>query len=1034
MTNFVTLSDAFDLYNQRDLKDRLTNGLQATGRPVVFLVGSALTAPTGPTEPGVLDVTGIIDLIEKEFAPEQRREFIESLDAAENKYQEAFKILLRRRGQQVANNIIRKAVSSARSHFSEPYSDYKISSLTSDEACRAFDADSSGWVLRPGVEALGKLATYHRDRFGKTILTTNFDPLIEVSVKNAGGVCFRTFLHQDGNFGQTEGDGSHIVHLHGYWYGSDTLHTPRQLNQPRPQLKSSLSHLLRGQTVVVLAYGGWDDAFTSTLMDVALDNHAYPEVLWCHYDSNPVVRRNLVDLLRPGINRGRVTLYSGIDCHVFLPELLADWSEREPQSRTNPLVGPAQLVTSVQAGRIEPPVIPLPATPQNFPANEDRPPQIEHYVGRQEDLLDLQKSSACAVFITGIGGQGKSSLAASFFDSAESALTFSQRLWRDCKEQSETFDGHVIRVIQRLGGFRIPATDLAKQPMSSLAELLAKLTSVNPVLLIFDNIDHYVDLESGVLTGSAGVFLEEFLKIDNKSKIIFTCRPSIQYHVDGILSKRLGGLGLTAAIDLFRLRKAGASVQSIERAHQITGGHALWLDLLAAQVATRLPRVSLDDLLDPTQAGGRDIPDVMLRSIWQNLQSREQVVLQSLAETLRPTTALQLSTYVRSRLNYNRMSKAVRNLRNLNLLVVKTLDMGDEAYELHPVIRAFVREAFDIDTRKSFIDEILVDYRAFFGSHFRIFLVSPNEDSVSRWIDGAELLISANYYEEAFEKLDNVRQVIRRHGAPNEFVRVTSLLLSKINSSDFVKHKFFDIVFTEFNKQLVNLGRLSDATQSLERYYESITGKDSRYINYCEMQANMHWRYKNYPAAIKWAREGADLKLSSGVDTNYTPEHVLALAQRDSGAIDPAIEYFLRGAKIEDLMNPKNIEKERSGSYYGNVGRCLQLMGQIDPALICYRKSAYIIEGSGVHRHGENQAYIRQWIGELFFEKGQKNLGLNFLVAAAQKWAEISPPTSRFVESYAMSRCDVEKQGWPAPASAEEFVKGWIEELKFSEF
>ena len=90
----------------------------------------------------------------------------------------------------------------------------------------------------------------------------------------------RTMLHADGNLSQTEGTGCHVIHLHGYWYGSDTLHTARQLGQSCPRLKASLSSLLRNKLVVVCAYGGWDDAFTEALMDVVRDDTAHPETLY----------------------------------------------------------------------------------------------------------------------------------------------------------------------------------------------------------------------------------------------------------------------------------------------------------------------------------------------------------------------------------------------------------------------------------------------------------------------------------------------------------------------------------------------------------------------------------------------------------------------------------------------------------------------------------------------------------------------------------------------------------------------------------
>src|SRR5207253_4932818 len=122
----------------------------------------------------------------------------------------------------------------------------------------------------------------------RSILTTNFDPLIEVAIQRAGGHYFRTMLHSDGNISQTEGNGCHVIHLHGYWHGCDTLHTTRQLSHPRPHLKDSLTHLLRNKLVVVCAYGAWDDAFTEALMDVVRDDTAYPEVIWTFYSRHVV--------------------------------------------------------------------------------------------------------------------------------------------------------------------------------------------------------------------------------------------------------------------------------------------------------------------------------------------------------------------------------------------------------------------------------------------------------------------------------------------------------------------------------------------------------------------------------------------------------------------------------------------------------------------------------------------------------------------------------------------------------------------------
>ncbi len=91
---------------------------------------------------------------------------------------------------------------------------------------------------------LGQLIATYPETVGKVVLTTNFDPLIEVSIARHGGAFYRTVLPMDGNLGQTVGTGTHVVHLHGYWHGYDTLHTTHQLRQERPELRRSLARLV----------------------------------------------------------------------------------------------------------------------------------------------------------------------------------------------------------------------------------------------------------------------------------------------------------------------------------------------------------------------------------------------------------------------------------------------------------------------------------------------------------------------------------------------------------------------------------------------------------------------------------------------------------------------------------------------------------------------------------------------------------------------------------------------------------------------
>ena len=275
------------------------------------------------------------------------------------------------------------------------------------------DSDTQGWFVSPATENLGRLAANYPGRFGKSILTTNFDPLVEVAIRRAGGAYFRTTLHSDGNLSQTEGTGCHVIHLHGYWYGSDTLHTNRQLAQSRPRLRDSLGQLLRNKLVVVCAYGAWDDAFTVALIEVVGDDTAYPEIIWTFHQDKPHVDEQLSLRLERGIDRGRVNLYAGIDCHTLFPKLYQAWLRLEPEGPTR-VVGPYNPVRVSQVLSAE---LEASHDKQTIVEGdvEDRPPIVEICVGREAELKSLKDSAAKIVFLTGLGGQGKSTLAARYF-------------------------------------------------------------------------------------------------------------------------------------------------------------------------------------------------------------------------------------------------------------------------------------------------------------------------------------------------------------------------------------------------------------------------------------------------------------------------------------------------------------------------------------------------------------------------------------------------------------------------------------------
>lgn len=312
--------------------DVLIDRLAMSDGPVVFLVGSALTMPVDGS-PGVADVTQILDLVRKRLGTPRSdgldarlaaRAASAKLDAAlaeaphgGARYQIAFEHLKGLHGPESVNAIVRQAILGARTvPVSEP--------LPGPDGLARLEASAAGWHLGRAAKALGLILAHHRERFGRVVLTTNFDPLVEIAIRSAGGQAIAVHHLGDGALPALDAMVTPVVHLHGLWR-SDTLHTPGALTIERAALQRSLARLYDEVTLVVMGYGGWDDVLMTALAELAEDVGTKAEVLWCFYEDDPrrIAERYPKVLHVLAHLRERATAYAGIDCHAFLPRLRA---------------------------------------------------------------------------------------------------------------------------------------------------------------------------------------------------------------------------------------------------------------------------------------------------------------------------------------------------------------------------------------------------------------------------------------------------------------------------------------------------------------------------------------------------------------------------------------------------------------------------------------------------------------------------------------------------------------------------------------
>ncbi|NRD61369.1 SIR2 family protein [Corallococcus exiguus] len=345
-------------------------------RKIAFLVGSPLSMQERADAPQVPGVNAMLELI-REHVPAQFQARFDSDRAhiKSNAYQWAMHFVQGVGDKKVAERVVREAVLRAR------LDRQRDGAATDDQ----LDQDYKGWALPPATEHLGKLLVNKADKFGP-VLTTNFDPLISASVKMAGGDPHHTIVVDDSPFGHTtlSSSSTHIIHLHGYWHHSPTLHTSVQIARERKRVVAELIQILQDHTLVVVGYGGWADVFTQTLATIDGDRHKDVDILWAFYnkEDDAVVEaryRNLFDKV-PNLrgNKG-LRCYSGINCHEFFPELRRQFGESiapQPASPSTVRQPPPPSIPITSTSRAPGPATTPPSSaakpPEPVPSASDR--------------------------------------------------------------------------------------------------------------------------------------------------------------------------------------------------------------------------------------------------------------------------------------------------------------------------------------------------------------------------------------------------------------------------------------------------------------------------------------------------------------------------------------------------------------------------------------------------------------------------------------------------------------------------------------
>ena len=631
--------------------------------------------------------------------------------------------------------------------------------------------------------------------------------------------------------------------------------------------------------------------------------------------------------------------------------------------------------------------------------DSDKPPTSEVWVGRSSELELVNQINSGTIVVTGMGGQGKSLFTAKVLENWLKSNSSGFYDWRDCREYSERFRVQLTSIIERLTCGQVIGDALTRVSDIDLIRYFFRITRGHHGLIVFDNVDHYVNVETQEFHGTVDTFIKEALHTQSNLLVIFTCRPSVSYPDVNFREIPLKGLTYKESVDLFRgmsISEKIANNKKIEEIHQLTKGHPFWLTIISAHLS-RKPE-SIDTLIADLKVGNTEDQRTAsrLRPIWKGLNERQQIILRTMSESTKAEDEEALWNIVSPMISsHNQFQRALRALRSMSLVIDKGSESHGRTYELHPIVRQFVKSEFPTSERVPFMNLLT---KAF--EKYVLILTQHSQQSIiisARPFEYTTLSIDieleANNYLAAATKANNVRDAYLARGLGEEFLRISDHIMEAIDwnndslSEEEIFHKFTWGVL----RTLGDYGKEENGNQLIENYERFVPRGTANYIGWCTAMCDFKWTLGKYDEAIHWGEEGNQLKLESDIDTVFDTLHSLNLSKRDSGKAQEALAYFSRNRDLDEILSADHKSEDFNAPFFGNIGRCVHLLGDYESALKFYVRSADLLSTEKDAISVMNKGWASLWIGLVCIDlKDWENAKL-FLSKSRDIWRERAP-------------------------------------------
>jgi tetratricopeptide (TPR) repeat protein len=562
---------------------------------------------------------------------------------------------------------------------------------------------------------------------------------------------------------------------------------------------------------------------------------------------------------------------------------------------------------------------------------------LANWQGRTAEIADLKQwlnnQNISLIGIEGIGGTGKSMLAAKIYEDEE-IEGFTKRFWADVS-YGAIFTDVATQVLQEFG-YRVPEQE------AQLVQALVKCLQSGAYLLIIDNLESL--LQSDRTWGSQ--FYEDFfttwVECGVKSKVIVTTRERPE------LPKRFQWLplsGLKIADGVALLTALGIQ-GNLEEFVKLVDGYPLLLQFVADLLIEEYPQDphlkrlenlglgNLQQLLTDKKVVGQHHREnvgmvLVLDASFGRLSELQKSLLQNIS-VYRGAVNSKAAVAVCPGSSETEIERELRNLVRRSFLSEKLIDDG-RWFEFQPVVLEYVRYKAGDQTEAH---QQAINY------YQSIAKQQPwqTKDDIQEYLEIFYHFYQLADYDSAFEAIRHCDDFLTLRGYYANKVELYGQLVSKWSKTNDKENWHYTASLTSLGNAHYSLGQYERAIafyqQSLDIAKEigDIRGESNSLNNL----GNAYDSLGQYQRAIAFHQQSLDIaKDIRDIQGESNSLNNLGNAYYSLGQYERAIAFYQQSLDIAKEIG--DIRGESNS--LGNLGNAYKSLGQYERAIAFYQQS-----------------------------------------------------------------------------------------------